>query len=168
MSAAATEESESLGRTAVVVAWDGAARGVLAVSDTVKPSSSAAVALMKQLGLSPILLTGDNERAARAVAAEVGIEEVRAEVLPAGKADVVAGLQQQGRVVAMVGDGVNDAVALATSDLGIAMGEGSEAARRVSGLVLQNNRFALLPETLEEGRTILRNLRRFAPPPLRE
>jgi Cu+-exporting ATPase len=134
-----TEEQatfEAGGRTVVAVAWDGRARGILAVADVVKPSSAAAVARMKELGLTPILLTGDNERAARAVAAEVGIDEVRAEVLPAEKAEVVCRLQEQGRVVAMVGDGVNDAVALATADLGIAMGTGADVAIEAGDLTL--------------------------------
>jgi Cu+-exporting ATPase len=114
--------------TVVAVAWDGAVRGILAVADTVKENSAVAVARMKELGLTPVLLTGDNELTARAVAAEVGIDEVRAGVLPAEKAQVVRSLQESGRVVAMVGDGVNDAVALATADLGIAMGTGTDVA----------------------------------------
>jgi P-type Cu+ transporter len=128
--------AQAEGRTAVAVGWDGAARGVLVVSDTVKPTSKQAVAELKQLGLRPVLLTGDNEKAARAVAAEVGIDEVVAEVLPAGKVTVVERLQSEGRTVAMVGDGVNDAAALATADLGISMGTGTDVAIEASDLTL--------------------------------
>ena len=130
------DNGEGLGHTVVLVAWDGAARGMIAVADTVKDSSAAAVAAFEKLGLRVMLLTGDNERAARAVAATVGITDVRAGMLPAGKADVVLALQREGRVVAMVGDGVNDAVALATADLGIAMGTGTDVAIEASDLTL--------------------------------
>jgi P-type Cu+ transporter len=130
------EQAQAAGRTAVVVGWDGAARGVLVVSDTLKPTSKQAVAELKQLGLRPVLLTGDNEKAARAVAEEVGIEEVIAEVLPAEKVAVIQRLQSQGRTVAMVGDGVNDAAALATADLGISMGTGTDVAIEASDLTL--------------------------------
>ncbi|MDO9496823.1 MAG: heavy metal translocating P-type ATPase, partial [Nocardioides sp.] len=106
--AAAVDRAEEAGRTAVAVGWDGRARGVVVVSDTLKPTSAEAVVALRGLGLTPVLLTGDNERAARAVAAEVGIERVVAEVLPADKVDVVKQLQAEGRVVAMIGDGVND------------------------------------------------------------
>jgi Cu+-exporting ATPase len=132
----AKQAAERAGRTAVVVAWDGSARAVLVVADTVKPGSSAAVAGLKSLGLKPVLLTGDNTDAARAVAAEVGIDDVIAEVLPRDKVDVVARLQAEGRVVAMVGDGVNDAAALARADLGLAMGTGADVAIEASDLTL--------------------------------
>ncbi|GAB3799697.1 heavy metal translocating P-type ATPase [Humibacter antri] len=128
--------AEHDGRTVVAVAWDGAARGILVVADTVKPTSAGAVARMKRLGLTPILLTGDNEAVARHIAAEVGIDEVIAGVLPKDKVDVVARLQQSGKTVAMVGDGVNDAPALAKADLGIAMGTGTDAAIAASDLTL--------------------------------
>ena len=134
--AAARAEAESLGRTVVAVAWDGAARGLLVVADAVKPTSTTAVRQLRDLGLRPILLTGDNEAAARAVAAEVGIDEVIAEVLPVEKVDVVRQLQEEGRVVAMVGDGVNDAAALAQADLGLAMGTGTDVAIEASDLTL--------------------------------
>jgi P-type Cu+ transporter len=133
---AAGDAAEAEGRTPVLVAWDGEARAVLVVSDTVKETSAEAVAMLRQLGLRPVLLTGDNERAARAVAGQVGIDEVIADVLPEEKVDVVRRLQAEGRVVAMVGDGVNDAAALAQADLGLAMGTGTDAAIEASDLTL--------------------------------
>lgn len=134
--AASLTAAEAEGRTAVVVAWDGTVRGALTVADAVKPTSADAVARLRALGLEPILLTGDNETVARQVAAEVGIDRVIAEVLPADKAAVVARLQGEGRSVAMVGDGVNDAAALAQADLGIAMGTGSDVAIEAADLTL--------------------------------
>lgn len=132
--AAATAEAQ--GRTAVLAGWDGRARGVLAVADVVRPTSRAAIAQLRALGLTPVLLTGDNTTVAHAVAAELGIDEVVAEVLPADKVDVVRRLQDEGRVVAMVGDGVNDAAALAQADLGLAMGTGTDVAIEASDLTL--------------------------------
>ncbi|WP_253386622.1 cation-translocating P-type ATPase [Microbacterium foliorum] len=134
--AAAFDAAEQSARTAVAVAWDGRVRGVLIVADQVRPSSADAIAALRQLGLRPVLLTGDNERTARRVAAAVGIDEVRAGVLPEQKVAEIVALQQQGRRVAMVGDGVNDAAALAQSDLGIAMGTGTDAAIEASDLTL--------------------------------
>ena len=135
---AAAGAAEAQGRTPVWVGWDGAVRGALVVADTVKPTSAQAVAELRALGLRPVLLTGDNARAARAVAAQVGIPDadVIAEVLPADKAAAVRALQAEGRVVAMVGDGVNDAAALATADLGLAMGTGTDVAIEASDLTL--------------------------------
>jgi Cu+-exporting ATPase len=124
------------GKTAVAVAWDGEVRGLLVVADTVKPTSAEAVARLRGLGLTPVMLTGDRESVARSVAAEVGIEEVIADVLPAGKVAEVRRLQSEGRVVAMVGDGVNDAAALAQADLGLAMGTGTDVAIEASDLTL--------------------------------
>ncbi|MGM1062152.1 heavy metal translocating P-type ATPase [Saccharothrix sp. Mg75] len=134
--AEAKRAAEAKGRTAVLVAWDGEARAVLVVADTVKATSAEAVRQLRALGLTPVLLTGDNEAAARAVAAEVGITEVIAEVLPKDKVDVITRLQSEGKVVAMVGDGVNDAAALAKADLGLAMGTGTDAAIEASDLTL--------------------------------
>ncbi|MBP5803933.1 cadmium-translocating P-type ATPase [Microbacterium maritypicum] len=128
--------AESEGKTVVAVGWDGQARGILVVADTVKPSSAEAIAQFTAIGLTPILLTGDNEAVARQIAAEVGIEEVIAEVLPKDKVDVVSRLQREGKVVAMIGDGVNDAPALAQADLGLAMGTGADVAIEASDITL--------------------------------
>ncbi|RZU66102.1 Cu+-exporting ATPase [Microterricola gilva] len=133
---AAKAEAENAGQTAVLVAWDGRARGVLVVADAVKATSAEAIAQFVSLGLTPILLTGDNETVARRVAAQVGIERVIAEVLPQQKLEVIAQLQAEGSVVAMVGDGVNDAAALAQADLGLAMGTGTDAAIEAADLTL--------------------------------
>jgi Cu+-exporting ATPase len=133
---AAVDAAEAEGRTAVLVGWDGEARAVLVVSDVVKDTSAEAVSRLRALGLEPVLLTGDNIRAARAVADLVGIETVVADVLPAEKVDAVRRLQAEGRVVAMVGDGVNDAAALAQADLGLAMGTGTDVAIEASDITL--------------------------------
>ncbi|WP_334142073.1 heavy metal translocating P-type ATPase [Rhabdothermincola sp.] len=133
---AAKERAEAAGQTAVLGGWDGQAKIVLAVADTIKPTSPDAVAELRDLGLRPVLVTGDNERVAGAVAGELGIEEVVAEVLPEEKVEVVRRLQSEGRVVAMVGDGVNDAAALAQADLGLAMGTGTDVAIEASDITL--------------------------------
>ena len=156
---AAKTELEGRGRTAVAVAWDGEVRGILAVSDTVKQHSAMAVARMKELGLTPILLTGDNTSAARAVAAEVGIDEVRAEVLPAEKAEIIRALQADGRTVAMVGDGVNDAIALATADLGIAMGTGTDVAIEASDLTLVRSDLVAVVDAIRLSRRTLTTIK---------
>ena len=132
----ARREAEARGQTAIVVGWDGELRGLIVVADTLKPSSREAIEQLKELELRPVLLTGDNEATAKAVAAEVGIEETIAEVLPAEKAAVVERLQGEGRVVAMVGDGVNDAPALAQADLGLAIGTGTDVAIEASDITL--------------------------------
>ncbi|WP_295795744.1 copper-translocating P-type ATPase, partial [uncultured Microbacterium sp.] len=128
--------AESEGKTVVAVGWDGQARGILVVADTVKPTSAEAISQLKQIGLTPVLLTGDNEAVARQIAAEVGIDQVIAEVLPQDKVDVIARLQGEGKTVAMVGDGVNDAPALAQADLGLAMGTGTDVAIEASDITL--------------------------------
>ena len=133
---AARRAAEAQGQTAVLAAWDGAVRAVLAVADTVKPTSADAIVALRRLGLHPVLLTGDNHATAVAVAASVGIDEVIAEVLPADKVDVIRRLQAEGRVVAMVGDGVNDAPALAQADLGLAIGTGTDVAIEASDITL--------------------------------
>ncbi len=157
--AAARDEAEAAGRTAVAVGWDGAARGVLVVSDTVRPTSAEAVARLRGLGLRPVLLTGDNTRAAHAVAARVGIDEVIAEVLPEGKVDVVRRLQAEGRTVAVVGDGVNDAPALAAADLGVAMGTGTDVAARAADLTLVRDDLLVAVDALRLSRATLRTIR---------
>jgi Cu+-exporting ATPase len=156
---AARRAAEAAGRTAVIAAWDGRVRAVLAVADTVKPTSAQAVASLKALGLRPVLLTGDNEATARAVAAEVGIDEVIAEVLPAGKADVITRLQAEGRVVAMVGDGVNDAPALAQADLGLAIGTGTDVAIEASDLTLVSGDLRAAGDAIRLSRSTLRTIK---------
>jgi P-type Cu+ transporter len=132
----AKAQAEAAGRTAIAVAWDGEARAVLEVADAIKETSPEAIRRLRALGLTPILLTGDNRAVAQSVAAEVGIDEVIAEVMPQDKVDVVKKLQAEGRSVAMVGDGVNDAAALAQADLGLAMGTGTDAAIEAGDLTL--------------------------------
>ena len=157
--AAAVSSAEAAGRTAVVVAWDGAVRAVLSVADTVKPTSAEAVASLKALGLRPVLLTGDNDTTARAVAREVGIDEVIAEVLPSEKADVIRRLQDEGRVVAMVGDGVNDAPALAQADLGLSIGTGTDVAIEAGDLTLVSGDLRAAPDAIRLSRATLRTIR---------
>jgi len=128
--------AESEGRTAVAVGWDGRARGVLVIADTVKPTSAEAVRLFSRLGLTPVLLTGDNRIVANRIAEQVGIAHVISETMPADKVAAIKRLQSEGKVVAMVGDGVNDAAALATADLGLAMGTGTDAAIEAADLTV--------------------------------
>ena len=155
----AVESARGRGATAVVVAWDGEARGVVAVADAVKDSSAEAVARLRRLGLSPVLLTGDHEAPAREVARQVGIDEVIADVLPQEKVDVVKQLQSQGRTVAMVGDGVNDAAALAQADLGLAMGTGSDVAIEASDLTLVTGDLRAAPDAIRLARRTLGTIR---------
>jgi heavy metal translocating P-type ATPase len=151
---------EREGRTAVLVGWDGAVRGAVAVADTVKPSAAAAVARLRGLGLHPVLLTGDNEATARAVAAQVGIDEVIAGTLPAGKAAVITRLQAQGHQVAMVGDGVNDSPALAAADLGLALGSGTDVAISAADLILLRDDLQTVPDAIVLARATFRTIRR--------
>jgi Cu+-exporting ATPase len=152
----AVTDAEVAGRTAVAVGWDGRAAGVLVVSDTVKSTSAQAVRELRALGLTPVLLTGDNEAAARAVAAEVGIDDVAAGVLPAEKVEYLKALQASGKSVAMVGDGVNDAAALAQADLGIALGTGTDVAIQASDLTLVRGDLRVAADAIRLARTTLR------------
>ncbi|MFI9763849.1 heavy metal translocating P-type ATPase [Streptomyces sp. NPDC051963] len=155
----AKDEAGSSGRTAVVVGWDGAARGVVAVADAVKETSAEAVRELRALGLTPVLLTGDNRAVAATVARAVGIDEVIAEVLPEDKVDVVRRLQREGRTVAMVGDGVNDAAALATADLGLAMGTGTDAAIEASDLTLVRGDLRVAADAIRLSRRTLSTIK---------
>ncbi|MFI0464118.1 heavy metal translocating P-type ATPase [Saccharopolyspora sp. 5N102] len=157
--AAAKAAAEAEGRTAVAVAWDGQARAVLVVADTVKPTSAQAIAQLRELGLTPVLLTGDNEAVAKSVAEQVGIDEVIAEVLPKDKVDVVTRLQGEGKVVAMVGDGVNDAAALAKADLGLAMGTGTDVAIEASDLTLVRGDLRAAVDAIRLSRRTLRTIK---------
>ncbi len=155
----ALERQQASGRTAVLVAWDGAARGVLAVSDAVRPTSAEAVRRLRGLGLQPMLLTGDARSVAERVAAEVGIDEVVAEVLPADKAEVIRRLQARGRTVAMIGDGVNDAAALAQADLGMAMGTGTDVAIAASDLTLVRSDLRVAADAIRLARRTLTTIK---------
>ena len=157
--AARAAEAEATGQTAVFASWDGQVRGLLVVADTIKPTSAESVRRLRGMGLRPVLLTGDNERAARAVAAVVGIDEVIAGVLPAGKVDAIKHLQDTGRVVAMVGDGVNDAAALAQADLGLAMGTGTDAAIEASDLTLVRGDLLAVPDAILLSRRTLATIK---------
>ncbi|SMF05724.1 cation-translocating P-type ATPase [Streptomyces sp. Amel2xC10] len=157
--ARARDEAERNGRTAVVVGWDGAARGVLAVADAVKETSPEAVRALRALGLTPVLLTGDNRAVAESVARAVGIDEVIAEVLPEDKVAEVRRLQGEGRVVAMVGDGVNDAAALAAADLGLAMGTGTDAAIEASDLTLVRGDLRVAADAIRLSRRTLATIK---------
>lgn len=156
----AVEDGNAQGQTVILVAWDGQARGAIAVSDTIKPTSKAAIAQMKKLGLRTVMLTGDNERAAQAIAEGLDIDEVHANVLPADKVAVVAAAQEAGRgqksgQVAMVGDGVNDAAALTQADLGIAMGSGTDAAIAASDITLMRSDLMLAADAVRLSRRTL-------------
>jgi Cu+-exporting ATPase len=155
----AREAAEADGRTVVAAGWDGAARGLLVVADTVKPTSAEAIRGLRALGLDPVLVTGDNEAVAKAVAREVGIEQVVAGVLPADKVTVVKELQSAGLVVAMVGDGVNDAAALAQADLGLAMGTGTDVAIEASELTLVRGDLRAAVDAIRLARRTLRTIK---------
>ena len=153
--AEAKSSREGEGRTVVIASWDGAPRGLVVVADTVKPTSPEAVSELLELGLEPVLLTGDNEAAARAVAKEVGIDRVIAEVLPGEKVEVIKRLQGEGKVVAMVGDGVNDAPALAQADLGLAMGTGTDVAIEAADITLVRGDLRSVGEAIRLSRRTL-------------
>ncbi|MDO5617531.1 heavy metal translocating P-type ATPase [Kocuria sp.] len=153
------EEAQTRGGTAVMVAWDAQVRGVLVVADQIKPTSAQAVAQLKELGLQPVLLTGDNHAVAHQVAQAVGIEEVMAEVLPEQKVAAVRSLQESGKVVAMVGDGVNDAPALAQADLGLAMGTGTDAAIQAADITLVRGDLQAAADAIRLSRRTLRTIK---------
>ena len=155
----ARDEIERQGRTVVAVALDGIARGLIAVADTAKPSSREAISALRDLGLEPVLLTGDNERTAQSVAASVGITQVHADVLPDEKVAVVRSLQEQGHVVAMVGDGVNDAPALAQADLGLAIGTGTDVAIEASDLTLVSGDLRAAADAIRLARRTLTTIK---------
>ena len=157
--AARAAAAEAAGHTVVFAGWDGQVRGILVVADMIKPTSAEAVGRLRDMGLRPVLLTGDNDRAARFVADAVGIGEVIAGVLPAGKAAAVSQLQDGGRVVAMVGDGVNDAAALAQADLGLAMGTGTDAAIEASDLTLVRGDLLAVPDAILLSRRTLATIK---------
>ncbi|ADG86750.1 heavy metal translocating P-type ATPase [Thermobispora bispora] len=157
--AEALRAAEAAGRTAVLAGWDGEVRAVFTVADTVKPTSAEAVARLRELGLTPVLLTGDGEAVAKAVAAEIGVDEVIAEVLPADKVDVIKRLQAEGRTVAMVGDGVNDAPALAQADLGLAMGSGTDVAIEAADLILVRGDLRAAADAIRLSRRTLRTIK---------
>jgi P-type E1-E2 ATPase len=157
--AEAAERLEGQGRTAVYAAWDGEARGVLAVADTVRDDARPAVARLRAMGMRVVMITGDNRRTAASIAEQVGIDEVLAEVLPADKVDRVVALQTEGRVVAMVGDGVNDAPALVAADLGIAIGSGTDVAIESSDITLLSGDLAGVAGAITLSRRTLRTIR---------
>ena len=156
---AAASREQTAGRTVVAAGWDGEARGILVVADAVRPTSAEAITRLKGLGLTPVLLTGDNDAVARRIADEVGIDTVIAEVLPHDKAEVIARLQAEGRTVAMVGDGVNDAPALARADLGLAMGTGTDAAIEASDITLVRGDLLGVVDAIRLSRRTLRTIK---------
>ena len=151
---------EGAGRTTVLVGWDGEVRGAVAVADTVRPSAARAVAELRRLGLHPVLLTGDNEATARAVAAAIGIDDVIAGTLPDAKSAVIRDLQGQGRQVVMVGDGVNDGPALAAANLGMAVGTGTDVAICAADMILLRDDLDIVPDAIKLARGTFRTIRR--------
>ncbi len=150
---------EHEGKTAMLVAANGVLIGVIAVADTIKPEAKEAVAALRQEGIEVIMLTGDNERTARAIGRELGIERIIAEVLPGDKAKIIKELQAQNKMVAMVGDGVNDAPALATADIGIAIGSGSDVAKETGGIILIKNDVREVVLAIRLSRLTLRKIK---------
>jgi len=153
------ETHRRTGQTALLVAIDGSPAGIIVAADSVRASSAEAIRLLKDEGLSVVMLTGDNESTARAIAAQLGIDDVRAQVLPGGKRDVVAELQKQGHLVAMAGDGVNDAPALAQATVGIAMGTGADVAMESAGITLVRPDLRGIVRARRLSRATLRNIR---------
>ena len=158
--AAWCHSQEETGHTTVLVSWDGIIRGALALTDTIKPSAPAAVAALHRLGLRPILLTGDNHATAQAVATAAGIDEVISDALPATKAQVIVGLKSSGRSPAMVGDGVNDAPALAAAQLGLALGSGTDVAIVAADMILLRDDLQSVPDAIGLARATFATIRR--------
>jgi Cu+-exporting ATPase len=156
---ATMERYEAAGKTAMLAAIDGRYAGIVAVADTVKPSSKAAVARLRGMGLEVVMMTGDNERTARAIAAQVGVDRVFAEVLPEGKAAEVKKLQAAGRKVGMVGDGMNDAPALAVADIGMAVGTGTDIAIEAADVTLMRGELTAIADAIEMSRRTMRNIK---------
>jgi Cu+-exporting ATPase len=157
--AAATARLEQAGKTAVIAAVNGRYAGIVAAADTIKETSPAAVARLKEMGLRVIMITGDNARTAQAIAAQVGIDEVLADVLPEDKAKEVRRLKAEGREVAMVGDGINDAPALATADIGMAVGTGADVAMEAADVTLMRGDLTGIADAIRMSRLTMRNIR---------
>ena len=150
---------ELAGKTAMLIGFDGALVGVIAVADTIKPEAKEAIAALRSEGVEVVMLTGDNQRTAEAIGRELGIDRVIAEVLPADKATMIKDLQAKGKIVAMVGDGVNDAPALATADIGIAIGSGSDVAKETGGIILMRDDVRQVVYAIRLSRATLRKIK---------